>query len=88
MRIQKQKRRALARRSVFPRALSQLTSRPPVNASRGLVGESPCPGASTTTVELIFTRLNRSIASSLVNRMQPDEIAEPIYSGWLVPWMR
>src|SRR3974377_2111563 len=21
-------------------------------------------------------------------RMQPDEIAWPIYSGWLVPWMR
>ena len=20
--------------------------------------------------------------------LQPDEMAEPIYSGWLVPWMR
>jgi len=26
--------------------------------------------------------------SSLVMRMQPDEMVWPIYSGWLVPWMR
>jgi hypothetical protein len=26
--------------------------------------------------------------SSLVMRMQPDEMVWPIHSGWLVPWMR
>ena len=31
------------------------------------------------------TRSYRSITSSLVMRMQPDEIEAPIYSGWLVP---
>src|SRR4030088_1777268 len=35
-----------------------------------------------------FTRSNRSMTSSLVMRMQPDDMAWPIYSGWLVPWMR
>ena len=35
-----------------------------------------------------FTRFTRSMMSSLVMRMQPDEMAWPIYSGWLVPWMR
>ena len=50
-------------------------------------GLSP-PGGSTTTVVPCFTRSNRSMTSSLVMRMQPDEIAWPIYSGWLVPWMR
>src|SRR6266571_5454067 len=28
------------------------------------------------------------MTSSLVMRMQPDEMARPIYSGWLVPWIR
>src|SRR5436305_14973151 len=28
------------------------------------------------------------MTSSLVMRMQPDEIDAPIYSGWLVPWIR
>src|SRR5260370_1092408 len=28
------------------------------------------------------------MTSSLVMRMHPDDIAWPIYSGWLVPWMR
>ncbi len=31
------------------------------------------------------TRLYRSITSSFVIRMQPEEIDAPIYSGWLVP---
>src|ERR1700753_2705590 len=35
-----------------------------------------------------LTRPYRSIASSLVRRMQPEEIDAPIYSGWLVPWIR
>jgi hypothetical protein len=35
-----------------------------------------------------FTRSKRSMTSSLVMRMQPDDMAWPIYSGWLVPWMR
>src|ERR1700746_1763022 len=48
-------------------------------------GVSPWCGSSTTTMVPIFTRLYRSITSSLVIRMQPDEIEEPIYSGWLVP---
>src|SRR6185437_9264279 len=46
------------------------------------------PGGRTTTVAPIFTRSKRSMTSSLVMRMQPDEMAWPIYSGWLVPWMR
>src|SRR3954464_2408339 len=36
----------------------------------------------------IFARLYRSITSSLVIRIQPEEIDAPIYSGWLVPWIR
>ena len=48
-------------------------------------GESPWCGASTTTMVPIFTRLYRSITSSFVIRMQPEEIDWPIYSGWLVP---
>src|SRR5262249_38120489 len=48
----------------------------------------PCPGPSTTTVAPVFTRLYRSMMSSLVSRMQPDEIACPIHPGWFVPWMR
>ena len=51
-------------------------------------GESLWCGASTTTMVPIFTRLYRSITSSFVKRMQPEEIDEPIYSGWLVPWIR
>ena len=46
------------------------------------------PGARTTTIAPGFTRFTRSMTSSLVMRMQPDEMAWPIYSGWLVPWMR
>ena len=42
-------------------------------------------GHSTTTIVPSCTRLYRSIASSLVTRMQPEEIACPMYSGWLVP---
>src|SRR5215467_7096665 len=57
-------------------------------ATRGLNGESPSFGRSTTTGAPTFTRLYRSITSSLVSRMQPDEMAWPIYSGWLVPWTR
>src|SRR3954468_19559892 len=50
---------------------------------RGLNGESLCPSASTTTGVPSLTRLYRSMTSSLVMRMQPEEIAEPMYSGWL-----
>ncbi len=50
---------------------------------------SPEPEAqSTTTLEPTGTRLNRSMASSFSMRMQPEEIAWPSISGWLVPWMR
>ena len=35
-----------------------------------------------------MTRLNRSVTSSLVRRMQPDETNLPIVDGSLVPWMR
>src|SRR6266480_6505250 len=44
------------------------------------VGRPICFGARTTTTTPIFTRLYRSITSSLVIRIQPDEIALPIYS--------
>ena len=60
----------------------------PEQAMRGLVGEVARSGRQHHTGEPILARFNRSIASSLVKRMQPDEIADPIYSGWLVPWMR
>ncbi len=43
------------------------------------------PGGSTTTVAPCRTRSKRSMTSSLVMRMQPEEMAWPIYSGWLVP---
>ena len=58
-----------------------LLNHKPRARSLEVVGESPEPGASTTTGVPILTRLNRSIASSLVRRMQPDEIADPMYSG-------
>src|SRR5712672_455755 len=58
---------------------------PPCSAICELNGESPCLGSSTTTIVPIFTRLYRSITSSFVIRMQPEEIDAPIYSGWLVP---
>ena len=45
------------------------------------------PGGRTTTIAPSFTRFTRSMMSSLVMRMQPDEMAWPIYSGWLVPWI-
>src|SRR5438132_6539506 len=45
-------------------------------------------GGSTTTVAPCLTRSKRSMTSSLVMRMQPEEMAWPIYSGWLVPWTR
>src|ERR1700733_4446202 len=61
---------------------------PPCSAIAELNGESPCFGSSTTTMVPILTRLYRSITSSLVIRMQPEEIDAPIYSGWLVPWIR
>ena len=48
----------------------------------------PASLQSTTTVAPTLTRVYRSITSSLVSRMQPEEIARPMYSGWLVPWMR
>jgi hypothetical protein len=46
------------------------------------------PGERTTTIAPGLTRSKRSMTSSLVMRMQPDDMAWPIYSGWLVPWMR
>ena len=52
-----------------------------VAAIRALHGESPCPGPSTTTGVPTFTRAYRSIESSLVMRIQPDETALPMYSG-------
>ena len=52
--------------------------------SRTMAGRLAAPPQSRP----IFTRLYRSITSSLVIRMQPEEIACPMYSGWLVPWMR
>ena len=58
---------------------------PPCSAICELNGESPWCGSSTTTTVPTFTRLYRSITSSLVIRMQPEEIDAPIYSGWLVP---
>src|ERR1700736_3079613 len=61
---------------------------PPCSAICELNGESPCFGSSTTTMEPILTRLYRSMTSSLVIRMQPEEIDAPIYSGWLVPCIR
>ena len=58
---------------------------PPCSAICELYGESPWCGSSTTTMVPILTRLYRSITSSFVMRMQPEEIDAPIYSGWLVP---
>ena len=52
-----------------------------VAAIRALHGESPCPGPNTTTGVPTFTRAYRSIESSLVMRIQPDETALPMYSG-------
>src|SRR6059058_5225776 len=42
----------------------------------------------TTTLVPTSTRLNRSLTSSLVSRMQPEETNFPIVEGSLVPWMR
>ena len=39
------------------------------------------PGPITLTSVPIFTRLYRSIASSFVMRMHPEEMACPMYSG-------
>src|SRR3954452_15068114 len=61
---------------------------PPCKAICELNGESPCFGSRTTTTVPRPTRSNRSMTSSLVMRIQPDEIEAPIYSGWLVPWIR
>lgn len=46
------------------------------------------PRQRTTTRAPTGTRLNRSIASMLRMRMQPDDTARPMFSGSLVPWMR
>ena len=63
----------------LPRAIDQPRelSTGPIDALR--------PGGSTTTIAPCLTRSKRSMTSSLVMRMQPDEMAWPIYSGWLVP---
>ena len=56
--------------------------RPPLRGGGGVQAAiRPCPGAKTTTIAPILTRLYRSMTSSLVMRMQPEEIACPIYSG-------
>src|SRR5215207_8820187 len=56
--------------------------------ARTHAGHALRPGGRTTTIAPGVTRFTRSMTSSLVIRMQPDEMAWPIYSGWLVPWMR
>ena len=63
----------------LPRAIDQPRelSTGPIDALR--------PGGSTTTIAPCLTRSKRSMTSSFVMRMQPDEMAWPIYSGWLVP---
>src|SRR5262249_6510532 len=71
---------------------------PALNATRGLWGESPSFGRSTTTGAPTFTRLYRSMTSSLVKRMQPDEMVGRLYPGGVVrgprnrvslrPWSR
>src|SRR5271156_4138687 len=43
---------------------------------------------STTTLVPISTRLKRSLTSSLVRRMQPEDTNLPMVVGSLVPWMR
>ena len=43
---------------------------------------------STITFAPTCTRLNRSITSSLVSRMQPLDTCLPMVLGALVPWMR
>jgi hypothetical protein len=45
------------------------------------------PGCTTTRVPT-FTRVKRSVTSSLVRRMQPEDTKVPMVEGWLVPWMR
>jgi hypothetical protein len=45
------------------------------------------PGITTTRVPT-FTRVKRSVTSSLVRRMQPEDTKVPMVEGWLVPWMR
>ncbi len=40
---------------------------------------------STITVAPISTRLKRSITSSFIMRMQPEETALPMLHGWVVP---
>src|ERR1043165_5534858 len=50
-----------------------------------------CNGAffgSTTTLAPTLTRLNRSVTSSLVMRMQPEDTNLPIVVGSVVPWVR
>ena len=42
----------------------------------------------TITLVPTFTRLARSVTSSFVRRMQPEETRWPIVDGALVPWMR
>ena len=51
---------------------------------RAIAGARPRSGITTTLVP-IFTRLYRSITSSFVRRMQPDETRLPIVDGALVP---
>src|SRR5262249_11044052 len=42
----------------------------------------------TTTLAPTWTRLWRSITSSLTKRMPPDDTWPPMVEGSLVPWMR
>jgi hypothetical protein len=50
-------------------------------------GAGGLPGSTTTRVPT-FTRVNTSVTSSLVSRMQPEDTKVPMVDGWLVPWMR
>ena len=45
------------------------------------------PGITITRVPT-FTRVKRSVTSSLVRRMQPEDTKVPMVEGWFVPWMR
>ena len=75
-------------------AFAYLLARQAQRIGRRLTGEDII-GASarlsaliTITLVPTFTRLARSVTSSLVRRMQPDDTRWPMVEGALVPWMR
>ena len=65
----------------------EVRSRTPLPATLMVVRVSICGAffGSTTTLVPTSTRPNRSLTSSLVRRMQPDETNLPIVEGSLVP---